>query len=74
YCLLKKYDEALKDLNTGLTAARQAQIGRHKNIIALGKSEEIKLIYLRAKVYEESGKPDLARKDRATGDRLTEEF
>jgi len=71
---LHKYDEAIADVNRGLAIVEASQKDKHKNNIAMGKAEQIKLMYLRSHIYECSGKLQEAKQDRALGDKLTEEF
>jgi tetratricopeptide (TPR) repeat protein len=72
--ILHRYDEAIEAVNRGLAIVDPCIKSKHKNNIAFGKSQQIKLMYMRSKVNEARGRLEEAKRDRALADKLTDEF
>jgi tetratricopeptide (TPR) repeat protein len=74
YNELKKFDLAIQDIDRALKVAARCERCLIKAEIANAKTEEVKLMYLRAQVNASRGARQESERDRAAADKLTEDM
>jgi tetratricopeptide (TPR) repeat protein len=74
YSQMHKYEEAMQDVDGALLTVASYKKSKLSSEVFIAKSEEVKLMYLRAKINAARGKTSESEQDRARADKLANDM